>query len=305
LEHHGHHHHHDHHHHLPKSANNAFIIGIILNLLFVIIEAFYGFYNDSLALLSDAGHNLSDVISLALALLGFRLSKIKATQRFTYGFQKTTILVALANALLLLVAIGGIGIEATHRLLEKTEAPEGNIIAIVAGIGIIINGVSAMLFFRDKDKDLNIKGAYLHLAFDALISAAVVISGITMYYTGWFWMDSAISYIIVIFIFLSTWNLLKDSLRLSLDAVPRDIDLNHVKEIILKVKGVKDIHHIHIWAMSTTQNALTAHIVLDDLTDPVSVKATIKHELEHLNIHHATLETESMKDACNEAHECK
>jgi cobalt-zinc-cadmium efflux system protein len=304
LEHHG-HHHHDHHHHLPKSANTAFIVGIGLNLLFVIIETFYGFYYDSLALLSDAGHNLSDVISLALALLGFRLAKIKATKHFTYGFQKTTIIIALANALLLLVAIGGIGIEATHRLFEKPAGPKGNVIAFIAGIGIVINSVSALLFFKDKDKDLNIKGAYLHLALDALISAAVVVSGILMYYTGWSWIDSAISYLIVIFIFFSTWNLLKDSLRLSLDAVPRDIDPNKVREIILKVKGVKDIHHIHIWAMSTTQNALTAHVVLDDLTDPKTAKARIKHELEHLNIHHATLETESVKDACDETLDCK
>jgi cobalt-zinc-cadmium efflux system protein len=302
---HGHHHHNDHHHHtVPSRVGRAFVAGIVLNLLFVIIEACFGFYNNSLALISDAGHNLSDVITLALALLGFRLLKVKATTRFTYGFQKTTIIIALVNALLLMVAIGGIAIEATHRLIERPKELEGDIIALVAGIGIIINTASALLFYRDKDKDINIKGAYLHLAVDALVSVGVVISGLIMKYTGWFWIDSAISYLIVVVIFFSTWNLLKGSLRMSIDAVPEGIDIDDVQATISKVNGVKGIHHVHIWPMSTTQNALTAHIVLDKNTDPKKIKDTIKHELEHMNIHHATLETESENENCIEGEKC-
>jgi cobalt-zinc-cadmium efflux system protein len=295
---HGHHHHHDHHHSVPSRVGRAFVTGIILNLLFVVIEACFGFYYNSLALLSDAGHNLSDVITLALALIGFRLLKVKATTRFTYGFQKTTIIIALVNALLLMVAIGGIAIEATHRLIERPKELEGNIIALVAGIGIVINTASALLFYRDKDKDINIKGAYLHLAVDALVSVGVVISGLIMKYTGWSWIDSAISYLIAVVIFFSTWKLLKDSLRMSIDAVPENIQIDQVEKTILEVPGVKGIHHVHIWPISTTQNALTAHIVLDKDTDPKKIKNVIKHELEHMNIHHATLETESENEDC-------
>src|SRR6478736_811276 len=263
------HHHHD---HAPQltSLNRAFIAGIILNLLFVVVEAVAGFYTDSLALLTDAGHNLSDVASLALALLAFKLAKLKPTETFTYGYQKTTILVALANAIILLIAIGGIGWEAAQRIFKPEPTP-GFTIAIVAGIGLFINAFTAFLFFRDKEHDLNVKGAYLHMAADALVSLGVVLAGITIAFTGWYWLDTVISFVIIIVIFISTWRLLKDTLRLSLDGVPHNVDLQKVKAAILKIPGVKDVHHLHIWAISTTQNALTAHLVLASETSPETI----------------------------------
>jgi cobalt-zinc-cadmium efflux system protein len=293
------HHHHD---HTPKltKLNQAFIAGIVLNALFVIVEAAAGFYTDSLGLLTDAGHNLSDVASLALALLAFKLAKVKPTATFTYGYQKTTILVALLNAVILLIAIGGIGWEAVQRIFHP-EPTQGKTIAIVAGIGIVINSITAFLFFKDKEHDLNVKGAYLHLAADAIVSVGVVIAGIAIYYTNWFWLDSAISFLIMIVIFISTWRLLKDTLRLSLDGVPNNVHYPEVVEAITKLPEVTDVHHIHIWAISTTQNALTAHLVLnaDSNTQTIKqVKDQLKHDLAHLNIQHITLETEFAGETC-------
>jgi cobalt-zinc-cadmium efflux system protein len=293
------HHHHDHTPQLTK-LNRAFIVGIILNALFVILEAAAGFYTDSLGLLTDAGHNLSDVASLALALLAFKLAKVKANENFTYGYQKTTILVALLNAVILLIAIGGIGWEAVQRLFHP-EPIQGKTIAIVAGIGIVINAFTAFLFFQDKEHDLNVKGAYLHLAADALVSVGVVLAGIAIYYTNWFWLDSAISFVIIIVIFISTWHLLKDTLRLSLDGVPRNVNFPEVIAVITKLPEVKGVHHVHIWAISTTQNALTAHLVLkaDSNTQTIKeVKDKLKHDLAHLNIQHITLETEFAGETC-------
>lgn len=292
-----HYHIHDHQHTPPiTNVNKAFVVGIVLNALFVIIEAITGFYTHSLALLTDAGHNLSDVASLALALLAFKLAKVKSTEVFTYGYQKTTILVALLNTVILLIAIGGIGWEAFQRLFNPHPV-EGNVISIVAGIGIIINTVTAFLFFKDREKDLNIKGAYLHLVADAAVSIGVVIAGIIIIYTQWFWIDSVISFIIIIVIFLSTWRLMKDTIRSSLDAVPHNVELEKIKQVVLKIDGVKNIHHIHVWAISTTKNALTAHVLVDEkATMPKieTIKALLKHDLLHLNIHHITLEMESI-----------
>lgn len=293
------HHHHDHTLQLTN-LNRAFIVGIILNALFVIVEAAAGFYTDSLGLLTDAGHNLSDVASLALALLAFKLAKVKPNENFTYGYQKTTILVALLNAVILLIAIGGIGWEAVQRLFHP-EPTQGKTIAIVAGIGIVINSITAFLFFRDKEHDLNVKGAYLHLAADALVSAGVVLTGIAIYFTNWFWLDSVISFVIMIVIFLSTWRLLKDTLRLSLDGVPKNVHFPEVVEAITKLPEVIGVHHIHIWAISTTQNALTAHIVLNSESNAQAIKEVkdkLKHSLAHLNIQHITLETEFAGETC-------
>ncbi len=299
-------HSHDHHHHAHtvdmSQVNRIFIIGITLNLLFVVIEAAAGFYTNSLALLTDAGHNLSDAAGLALSLMAFRLTKVKAGKNFTYGYSKTTILVALANAIILLIAIGSIGYEAVQRLY-KPEPAQGSIMAIVAGIGIVINAASALLFFRDKDKELNMRGAYVHLAADAVVSVGVVIAGIVIFYTHLYWIDSAISIVIMLVILYSTIGLLNDSLRLSLDAVPRNVDLEELKAGIMKMEGVVDIYHIHAWALSTTVNALTAHIVVNEnltATDEQLLKDNIKHELLHLNIHHATLETERGNVLCKE-----
>jgi cobalt-zinc-cadmium efflux system protein len=286
---------HHHEHAVPiRNLNKAFIFGLSLNLIYVFLEAGAGFYSGSLGLLTDAGHNLSDVVSLALALLAYKLAKIKPTEKFTYGYQKTTILVALVNAVILLVAIGGIGLEAFRRLHDPEPMP-GKLIAWVAGAGIIINTLTALLFFKDKNSDLNVKGAYLHMAADALVSVGVVVSGIVMLYTGWYWLDTLISFVIMIVIFLSTWNLLKETVRLSLDAVPENIDFAAVQEAIVKVPGVKKVNHIHIWAISTTRNALTAQIQMENGVNPDrihQIKEVIRHDLEHLNLDHLTLETD-------------
>jgi cobalt-zinc-cadmium efflux system protein len=297
------HDHHSHNHTIELTdLNRAFIAGIALNSIFVIIEIIAGFATNSLALLTDAGHNLSDVAALALSLIAFRLTKVKPDKDFTYGYSKTTILVALVNAVILLIAIGGIGYEAVHRFLHP-EPMQGSTMAIVAGIGIVINAVSALLFLRDKDKDLNVKGAYLHLAADALVSLGVVIAGVIIIYTNWFWLDSAVSLVVMIVILFSTWNLLWDSLRLSLDAVPKNVDLEKVKTEVMKIKGISDIHHIHIWALSTRVNAMTAHLIINEnltSSEEYVLKETAKHELLHLNIQHVTLETERGKGKCED-----
>ncbi|MGZ3863808.1 MAG: cation diffusion facilitator family transporter [Bacteroidia bacterium] len=289
------HHHHHSHAELMTSLNKAFIAGILLNASFVVIEFATGFYTNSLALLSDAGHNLSDVATLALSLLAFRIAKRKATSKYTFGFHKGTILASLANAIILLIAVGSIGWEAIRRFMEPV-ATEGKVISIVSGIGIFINAASAFLFFRDKEKDLNAKGAYLHLAVDALVSLGVVIAGILISYTGLKWIDPLISLAIMGVVIYSTWGLLTESLKLSLDAVPSTIDSEIIIAEIKKTKGILGVHHVHIWAMSTTKNAMTAHLVVDknlNEKESAELKHKLKHQLEHLNIHHSTFETES------------
>lgn len=297
-------HHHDHKIVLTQ-VNKAFLIGISLNFLFVFIEGFIGLMVHSLSLLSDAGHNLADVATLALSLLAFRLLKVKSNEQFTYGYRKTSILVALFNGMVLMVSIGAIVYEAIHRFLNPEPLP-GITIAVVAGIGIVINGLTALMFFRDKEKDLNIKSAYLHLLSDALVSLGLVAGGILIYYTHWYWLDSVLSVVIAVVILLSTWRLLKHSLQLSLDGVPVDIHLEDIKSSALQVPGVRGLHHVHIWAISTTENALTAHLVLSPDTTPdqeTKIKRELKHQLEHQNIHHITLETERENDGC-EAEDC-
>lgn len=280
-----------------ESLNKAFIIGIVLNLAFVVIEFAAGFWFDSLALLSDAGHNLSDVVSLVLALLAFRLAKVKANERYTYGYKKSTILVSLLNAVILLVAVGAIVIESIHKLNNPAVVP-GGAIAWVAGVGVLINAFTAFLFMKDKEKDLNVKGAYLHMAADALVSVGVLVAGIVISRTGWYIIDPIIGLIVAVVILISTWNLLHDSLRLTLDGVPTSIDSQKVIEAIRALPGVDDVHHIHIWAISTTENALTAHIVLKQPESMQEVKHLIRHRLEDFGIGHATLEFEVPGEHC-------
>lgn len=296
---------HDHHHHAPAtltSVNSAFTVGIALNFVFVIVEASVGFYISSLSLISDAAHNLADVGTLALSLLAFRLLKVKSNDQYTYGYRKTSILVSLFNSVVLLVSIGGIAFEAIHKSLIPNPDPlPGSTIAIVAGIGIVVNGLSALLFFREKDKDINVKSAYLHLISDALVSAGIVVGGIVIYYTDWSWIDNVLSIIIAGVILISTWSLLKESLRLSLDGVPESIRLEDIKKLALKMNGVNGLHHIHIWAISSTENAMTAHLVLDrdvTLEQEQHIKHELRHELEHQNIQHITLETERENETC-------
>ena len=280
-----------------ESLNKAFIIGIVLNLAFVVIEFAAGFWFDSLALLSDAGHNLSDVVSLVLALLAFRLAKVKANERYTYGYKKSTILVSLLNAVILLVAVGAIVIESIHKLNNPAVVP-GGAIAWVAGVGVLINAFTAFLFMKDKEKDLNVKGAYLHMAADALVSVGVLVAGIVISRTDWYIIDPIIGLIVAVVILISTWNLLHDSLRLTLDGVPTSIDSQKVVEAIRALPGVDDVHHIHIWAISTTENALTAHIVLKQPESMQEVKHLIRHRLEDFGIGHATLEFEVPGEHC-------
>jgi cobalt-zinc-cadmium efflux system protein len=298
-------HHHDH-HHTPviTSANNstAFIIGIGLNALFVIVEVVAGIVNNSMSLLTDAGHNLSDVASLVLSLIAFRLAKKKSTEKFTYGYKKTTVLAALFNAVLLLIAIGILGFESVHRLFNPAVV-KGNIIAWVAGAGIFVNIISAFMFFKNRKSDLNIKSAYLHMMSDALVSVGVVAGGILITYTGWYWMDPAIGLIIMVVILVGTWSLLTESFRLSVDAVPPDINIQEIKDIITNQENIVEAHHIHIWALSTTENALTAHVSLNEALSfdaKMILVQNLKHELLHHHIHHSTIEIETELSDCQQ-----
>ncbi len=295
-----------HHHHKIERFSNVLLAGVGLNALFVVVEASAGFFTSSLALLTDAGHNLSDVGSLLLSLLAFKLASIRPNVKYTYGYKKTTILATLINAVVLFVAVGIIFWEAIHRFNAPKEMP-GITVAIVSFIGIIINGLSALLFFRDKDSDLNMKGAYLHLLADALVSFGVVIGGIAMYFTHLYWIDSILSVVICVVILISSFRLLKDSLRLSLDGIPVDVDVDKVEAALLGIKGVISLHHLHIWAMSTTENAMTVHVVLSkQLTDVeiMGVKKEIKHALAHQSVHHSTLEIESENFVCEQSFCC-
>jgi cobalt-zinc-cadmium efflux system protein len=303
MAHHHHHTAHARHHHggeeglapMPEKGTGtyrALIAGILLNLVFVVVEAGAGFWQNSLALLSDAGHNLFDVASLALALLAFRLARVKPNDHFTYGYRKTTILVALLNAVILLIAIGGIGIEAVGRLMHP-EPLQGSFMAIIAAAGILINGLTAWLFMKDKERDLNMKAAYLHMAADALVSFGVVIAGLLIMWMHWYWLDPAISFVIMIVILVSTWGLLRDSFKMTIDAVPSGLELEEIKKLIIAVPHVQHVHHVHVWPLSTTENALTAHVVIDEelpFDGKLEVIDEIKHRLEHHQIQHSTIE---------------
>jgi cobalt-zinc-cadmium efflux system protein len=274
-----------------KSNKNVFLIGIGLNMAFVLAEAIVGIAYNSMALLTDAGHNLSDVASLAISLVAFWMAKKQSSAVYTYGYKKTTVLAALVNAVVLLIAIGVLGYEAFTRLF-RPEPVSGGVIAWVAALGIIINSVSAFLFFRQRH-ELNSKAAYLHLLADALVSLGVVIAGITISYTHLYWLDPAIGLVIMIVILVSTWGLLRDSFKMTIDAVPAGMELDAIKKIITGVPHVKHVHHVHVWSLSTTENALTAHVVIDEelpFEEKLQVIDRIKHELEHHNIHHSTIE---------------
>lgn len=287
-------HNHAHDHQLPVTGDlgKAFYVSIGLNLLYVVAEVVAGFAYDSMALLTDAGHNVSDIASLLLSLLAYKLSHKRPTDRFTYGYKKTTILAAFANACILLIALGILGFEIVKRF-QNPRAVEGNIIAWVAGLGIVINAVSAFLFYKNRKNDLNVKSAYLHLLADALVSVGVVIAGIVIQLTGWYLLDPIIGVVVLIVILISTWHLFTDSFKLTVDAVPPGIDLQNVRNSILEIPHVRDVKHVHIWALSTTENSLTAHVLLDnelDLQQRIHVISEIKHELLHHNIRHSTIE---------------
>jgi cobalt-zinc-cadmium efflux system protein len=288
------HHSHTHAVSAKQAGSSAFVTGIILNLAFVIVEAVVGLMNHSMSLLTDAGHNLSDVSSLFISLLAFKLARKKPTEDYTYGYKKTTILAALVNAVILLVALGVIGYESIMRLFEPVRI-EGNKIAWVAGVGIVVNSISAYLFYKNKEQDLNIKGAYLHLLADALVSLGVVAAGIVIQFTDWYWLDPVTGLAIMVVILISTWSLLRDSFKMSIDAVPEGIDVNRIRAAVLSVKGVSAFHHIHIWPLSTTETALTAHLVAEkhlSFEEQTGLVKKVKHELEHHGIQHSTIELE-------------
>jgi cobalt-zinc-cadmium efflux system protein len=291
------HNHSNHNSHTAISLNKIFLFGIILNLIFVAVEFIMGFLYDSVGLISDAGHNLSDVVSLVLAMLAFRLSKAHASKKYTYGYKKVTILVSLANAIILIFAVIFIVMESIEKIMTP-QPINGAAVVWTAAIGVIINAATAWFFVRDKNKDLNIKGAYLHMAADALVSVGVVISGIVIMATGWSLIDPIIGLVIAAVIVLSTWSLLRESLNLSIDGVPSNINYEKIKQIIKSDTNVKDIHHLHIWALSTTKNALTAHIVLSDMNNMETVKTNIRQFLHDAGIEHVTLEFELENTKC-------
>jgi cobalt-zinc-cadmium efflux system protein len=256
--------HHRHHHHEAPSFNRAFAVGIALNIAFVAIEAFYGWRVNSLALLADAGHNLSDVAGLVLAWGGTWAVKLRPDARHTYGWKRATILAAFANALLLLVAMGGLAWEAIGRLLSEHAVvqAQGITIMVVAGVGIVINTATALLFMRGSKTDLNIRGAFLHMAGDALVSAGVVVAGGLSLWMGWVWLDPVVSLAIAAIIVLGTWGLFKQSLHLLFDGVPDSVDPLAVHDCLAALPGVSRVHDLHIWAMGTSHIALTAHLVM-------------------------------------------
>ena len=289
--------HHHQHAASTQSLNGIFIFSIILNVLFVLIEAGVGLWQDSLSLLSDAGHNLSDVFSLLLVLVAFRLAKVHSNERYTYGYRKSTVLISLLNAVILLVAVGAIVIESIHKFSEPAEV-NGVAVSWTAGIGILINGLTAFLLMHGQKNDLNVRGAFLHMVADTLVSVGVVISGIIIYYTGWNMVDPIVSLIIAAVILISTWELLSDSLRLAVDGIPEGVDKKEIEQELLENEHVSDVHHVHIWAISTTETALTAHVVVDDLSNWPQISHQLKHELAEHGISHATLEPETPDTHC-------
>ena len=294
------------HHHAPPDYNRAFAVGVLLNVGFVIVEAVYGVMSDSLALLTDAGHNLSDVLGLLLAWGAAALARKKPSPRRTYGYSRATIIASLFSGLLLMGAVGAIGWEAVNRLMEPAQ-PAGKTIMIVAAIGVVINTVTALFFLSGKDHDLNIRGAFLHMAADAVVSFGVVISGALIFFYGFNWIDPLISLFIAGVIFLSTWGLLRDSLNLAVDAVPRNVDPDAVREFLSALPGVRALHDLHIWPMSTTDTALTAHLVMDDFPESDQFLSDVAQALEsRFSINHPTIQMERFDSnvVCHQSMHC-
>jgi cobalt-zinc-cadmium efflux system protein len=280
------------HSHGPANYGRAFAIGVVLNLLFVGIEALYGWRSNSLSLLADAGHNLSDVLGLVLAWVATVLAQRVPTARRTYGLRRSSILASLGNALLLLAAVIGIAWEAIVRLQDPQPIASGTVM-VVASIGILINGLTAWMFMAGSKSDLNVRGAFLHMAADAAVSAGVVLAALAMRYTGWLWLDPVTSLAIALVITVGTWGRLRDSIDLSMDAVPRHIDPEKVEAFLRTLPGVVAVHDLHIWAMSTTEVALTVHLVKPDARVDDALLERIGHELaERFGIGHATVQLE-------------
>jgi cobalt-zinc-cadmium efflux system protein len=288
-----------HHQHPSNDYGWAFAVGIGLNITFVVIEAGFGWWAGSLALLADAGHNLSDVLGLSMAWAGYALAKVAPSPQRTYGWRGSTILAALFNALLLLVAVGGIAWEAIGRLSNPTPVA-GPVVIAVALVGVMINTCTALLFVRGRDKDLNIRGAYLHMAADALLSLGVVVAGVVIVWTGWQWVDPLSSLIIAAVIFVGTWGLLRESVDLAMQAVPPSISLDEVHDFLSGLPGVTEVHDLHVWAMSTTEFALTAHLVRPHIENDDALLSQACGELhDRFDISHTTIQIERSIDDAN------
>lgn len=285
-----------HHHHVPSDFNRAFAVGVGLNVLFVIVEVIYGLLADSLALLADAGHNLSDVVGLLLAWGAAALAKRKATEKRTYGMRKATVIASLGSAVLLIFALGGIATEAIGRFWSPAPVA-GAIVITVAAIGVVINTLTALMFMRGQKDDLNIRGAFLHMAADALVSLGVVVAGVLMLAFGWSWLDPLMSLAIVAVILGGTWGLLRDSMNYAMDAVPDSVDLPALRAYLTGLPSVERIHDLHVWPLSTTEIALTVHLVVssDQVNNPF-LSALQKHLRDRFGIAHATIQVETAAD---------
>ena len=284
------------HTHGVTNYNRAFAIGVVLNVGFVVVEVVFGLAAGSLALIADAGHNLSDVIGLLLAWGASYMSNLHPSPRRTYGWRSATIMAALANSIFLLVAVGGIALESIQRLHSPAPAA-GMTIVVVAAVGVVINTVTALFFMKGSKNDLNIRGAFLHMAADAGVSAGVVLAGFGILATGWLWIDPVVSLIIAAIILVGTWGLLKESMNLALQAVPAGINTQAVSDYLSQIVGVTAVHDLHIWAISTTETALTAHLVNPDQERDDAVIAEARNGLlENFGIHHVTLQLERSED---------
>ena len=303
-EHHHEHDHHGHHHHTHaiEKLSTIYIVAVALNLTFVIVEAIAGIIGNSLGLLSDAGHNLSDVFSLLLAMVALKLASSHASKRFTYGHRKASVLISLLNAIILLVAVGAIIVESINKFFHPAEV-NGSLIIWTATVGIVINGLTAWALSRQQKHDINTRGAFLHMLADTLVSVGVVVSGIVIKYTGWTVIDPIIGIVIAVVILVSTWNLLAESLRMSTDAVPEGYDVEEIKKKIESQEGVLNVHHMHIWPISTTETALTCHIVIPEATMLEEITDRVKQMLDGIGIHHSTLELETQSSHCHD-HDC-
>ena len=280
---------------VPKSVVRIFMYCVALNLIFVAVETVVGLCYNSVGLLSDAGHNLSDVFSLLLVLLAFRIAKTDRSEHFTYGYKKGTILISFVNTLILFVAVGVILIESFYRLKYPTPV-SGSVISWTACVGILVNGITTLLLMKGRNNDLNMKGAFLHMLTDTLVSVGVVISGILISLKQWIWADPVISMVIALVILFSTTKLLKDSLYLSLDGVPNSIDMGAVKAVLTSTPNIKGWHHLHVWALSTSEFAATFHVVLKDLSQITQVKNELKRRMREKGISHCTIECDSPEE---------
>jgi cobalt-zinc-cadmium efflux system protein len=289
------------HSHAGASRSRAFALGMGLNLTFIVAEVIFGARAHSLALVADAGHNLGDVLGLGLAWGALILGQRPPTERHTYGMRRASILAALANAILLLVAVGGIAWEALRRLGHPGPVA-GSVVMAVAGLGVVINGVTALLFLAGRKEDINVRAAFLHMAADAVVSLGVVAAGLAMARTGWLWLDPAVSLAVGVVIIWGTWSLLQESLRLAMDAVPQGVDFQQVEAYLQGLPGVSAVHDLHIWAMSTTEIALTAHLVKPDAeVDDALLQRIHRELLDRFHIEHTTIQLEREAGRCGQA----